>query len=146
MPVSPQTRRLGWRAQTNGTVDLTSMLPDLSSFSLQPQPVVVNGVTCQNWQLIQRLGSRCTSTSLVAGLQQQFAASGAVAIYLSCRLGLLHLAISALLLSFTCCCCLFVYCYCLGNTYNFYYDASNAMPVQYHMMGYDSLLGSHYDE
>jgi len=32
------------------------------------------------------------------------------------------------------------------NTYNFYINAVTGEPVQYHMLGYDTLFGSHYDE
>jgi hypothetical protein len=55
--------------QTNGTVDLTSMLPDLSTFTLQSAPVVIRGVSCQNWQLITKLGSRFNTCAPSAPLQ-----------------------------------------------------------------------------
>jgi len=32
------------------------------------------------------------------------------------------------------------------NTYTFYWDSDNEVPVRYHLMGYDSLFGSHFDE
>jgi len=32
------------------------------------------------------------------------------------------------------------------NTYDFYVDSSSAAPVRYQMFGYDTLLGSHYDQ
>jgi len=32
------------------------------------------------------------------------------------------------------------------NTYHFYVDIIHNMPVQFHMLGYDDLFGSHYDE
>jgi len=76
---------------TNGPVDLASMLPDLSLFTLLPTPIYINGKACQNYQYEELVYDRL-------------------------------------------------------NTYNFYYDATTNTPIQYHMMGYDTLLGSHYDE
>ncbi|KAJ5077270.1 hypothetical protein M0811_00590 [Anaeramoeba ignava] len=32
------------------------------------------------------------------------------------------------------------------NVYNFYVDTSSGQPIQYHMLGYDVVFGSHFDE
>lgn len=73
---------------TNSPVQLTSVFPDLTNFVLLPEPVLVRGVVCDNWQF--------TDPSL--------------------------------------------------GQYNFYVNVNNQEPVEYRMMGYDSLFGSHFDE
>lgn len=90
--VNPQPSGTPACFATQGQPDIRSYLPDLTGFILQPNNVVVNGVTCKNWQLSNSApGSGKTSV------------------------------------------------------YNFYSNYADDTPVQYVMMGYDSLIGSHFD-